>query len=327
MNNVWLKNLARATNQRLVMPFYHAVSDIPPLHLNHLYRIRSQKQFAADLDALLKIYKPISLDTLIRFTKGEAHLPKFACFISFDDGLREFGELAWPILQQKGIPVTLFINPGFVDNKAMFYRLKASLLIEAFQSEKTIDFKSINESLQLEIQNLAGLIQFVQNVSYENQSVLDQLADLIAYDFELYQQTVKPYLELEELKQLQQSGVAIGTHSMDHPLFHKLSQEQQFQQVNDSIGWIKQYLHSEYSAFSFPFTDYGIPAGFFKQLREDNPGVQATFGTAGLKKEKIPTHFQRIPIENNAWTMEQILAYQYFYFIMKAPFFKNTIQR
>ncbi len=95
-----LKPLIRLSGQRTIFPLYHAVSDSPPLHLKHLYRIRSVKEFRADIEYLCRHYEPLSPELLS--SPGELPGRKKPGFIlSFDDGLREVADTVEPILREK----------------------------------------------------------------------------------------------------------------------------------------------------------------------------------------------------------------------------------
>ncbi|WP_262708643.1 polysaccharide deacetylase family protein [Natronoflexus pectinivorans] len=59
--------------------------------------------------------------------------------LTFDDGLSEIYHETIPILEKKGIPATIFLNTGFIDNKKMFYRFKSSLVIESIKGQNGVD--------------------------------------------------------------------------------------------------------------------------------------------------------------------------------------------
>ena len=73
---------------------------------------------------------------MIAFVNGEKQLSQGKVFLSFDDGLREVYTIIAPILKERGLPATFFITTDFIDNKKLFYRNKASLLIEAIAGLK-----------------------------------------------------------------------------------------------------------------------------------------------------------------------------------------------
>ena len=88
---------------------------------------------------MLQNFEPLSLQELyeIMLGKRELHTPAF--HLTFDDGLREVFDIAAPILKQKGIPATIFLNSGFVDNRSLFFRYKVSVLLELLQSQNLTD--------------------------------------------------------------------------------------------------------------------------------------------------------------------------------------------
>lgn len=310
------------SGQKSIYPFYHAVSNRRALHLKHLYNVRSCALFEQDLEFFLQNYQSISLsEILTKRSKASFH-------ITFDDGLREFKEFAWPLLKKYNIPVTLFVNPAFVDNKQLFFRFKASLLIDKVEQDFGINFKAFNELVDAEISNNEQLIDWIKNVSYKEKGHLDKVAGLFDVDYDKYLQDVKPYLTLNELKELHNEGVNIGAHSLDHPLFSELNIDEQVRQVEDSMLWVKDNLGDNNYSFSFPFTDFGLGKELFEKIYsiEDSP-LNISFGTAGIKKDSIQNHIQRIPMENNIKSAKQIVHGEYSYFLLKALFLKNTIRR
>lgn len=320
--------LIKTTRQNLVLPFYHAVSDHELPHLSRLYKVSSVKQFKNDMDELLTHYQPLRVDDLIKSTLGGKKLNNPSFMLTFDDGLRVFKEYAWPVLKQMGVPVVLFVNPDFVDNKALFYRFKANLLYEHLYNNALPENKKrqLKEIFEPAFSNKKDLSTHLMQVNYHQQALLDEAATILNLDFKEYLQKIRPYLTLNELHDLSSQGVYIGAHSMDHPLFNQLDFNEMVNQVKGSTDWVRENFDQTYSLFSFPFTDYGLSTGLFNAIRAGKL-ADLTFGTAGIKKERIRTHWQRIPVEDSTQSLRMILLRQYLYYLAKAPFFKNTIRR
>ncbi|MBI9067541.1 MAG: polysaccharide deacetylase family protein [Salinivirgaceae bacterium] len=328
-SNLFIKLLALITNQRLIFPFYHAVCDQAPIHLKHLYKVRSISQFENDIDFLLKNYTPVSITDIFNHLTQGTSLPKFAFHVSFDDGLKEFKDYAWPILKKKGIPVSLFINSSFVDNKELFYRFKASILIDFIKenpkSALVIEATRIMGSM---IESVGSFDVFVDRIAYAQRVVFDDIASYLEIDFNKYLNKEKPYLSLNELKELNTDGVHIGAHSLDHPLFNQLNDVEKRVQLVKSVEWVDRIFDQKIKTFSFPFTDFGISKNFFSRMYDkENKWVDLSFGTAGIKKERFKNHLQRIPIEDSPKAIDQQLLQHYLYYLVKAPLFKNTIRR
>ena len=321
-----LNPMIQITGQKLIFPLYHAVSDSAPAHLRHLYRIRSVKEFENDLDNLCRFYEPLSPEILR--APGKMRKRKKPGFIlSFDDGLREITEIVEPILTRKGIPAIFFLNNAFIDNRAMFFRYKASVLCDiiANAQENSLPETEIMQILGLGIFKKNQVISAILNVRYLQKSKLDAIADITNFDITKYLAEIKPYLTAKEIQDLMQKGFHIGGHSYDHPVFTDLNEEQMKFEVTASMEDIELRFKPEMKFFAFPFTDYGIPARVIQAIFQNNP--DAIFGSAGLKREKQSLHFHRIPFEKSVHSAKTILKTEYLYYILKALVAKNLSVR
>ncbi|NPA36156.1 MAG: polysaccharide deacetylase family protein [Chlorobi bacterium] len=318
--------LKRITRRDFIMPFYHAVSDKVPVHLKYLYRVRTVKQFEDDLEFLLLHYKPVSIDDVYSSLITKGRYPEKSFLLTFDDGLREFKEFAYPVIKKRGIPVALFVNSGFVDNKELFYRFKASVLIETLRNTNVERFKCIYDSLMVNTDKRNTVIDKVKQIDFKNKDILDQLAGCLGVDFNEYLKNNAPYLNVEELKELNDDGVHVGAHSINHPLFELLNDEERMFQIKESVDFVKNNFKNSLASFSFPFTDSGLSASFFRNIY-DKKIADITFGTSGIKNERFKFHLQRIPVEEYEVSMKDILARQYLYYLLKVPFFRNTVRR
>ena len=128
-----LKNLVRLTGQPVIFPFYHVVSDEYLPHIRHLYRYRNVDQFEKDMDELLAIFEPLSLTEYLE--EPERKRGRRCMVLSFDDGLWECHQVIAPVLRKKGIPAVFFLNNQFIDNQGLFYRYKASIIIDRILSD------------------------------------------------------------------------------------------------------------------------------------------------------------------------------------------------
>ncbi len=287
------------TGEKLVLPFYHAVSDNTPAHLNNLYDVRSVADFEADLDYLLQHFKPISLQELIELKKN-GQTPKEPCFhLTFDDGLREIYVEVVPILIKRKIPATFFINTDFIDNKKLFYRFKASILTEQLAANGMLDLNCNEEE------------------------DIDSFAKTLGVNFDEYLEKEKPYLSTSQINELIEKGFTIGAHSKNHPLYKLISEKEQIEQTLGSLEVLRQQFSLDYSVFSFPFTDDGVGHSFFKAIQSK---VDLTFGSAGVKRDSVEFNLQRVPMEN-ADSAEELIKTQYMYCLLKKLLGKNTIVR
>jgi peptidoglycan/xylan/chitin deacetylase (PgdA/CDA1 family) len=308
----WLIN---ATGQKLFLPFYHIVSDEDVPHVKHLYPVRTVKQFETDLEFLLKYYHPVGIEELIQWANNGRQISKNSFFLSFDDGLREMHDVVALILERKGIPAAFFVNSAFVDNKDLFFRYKASLLIDTMLKE------AVNEEQVFQAKRLLTL-------KYPSTDILGILAKAFNVSFEEYLKEKQPYMTTEQLIDLKNRGFHIGAHSIDHPLYSGIPLDEQLRQTIESLQWLREKELSSYNLFAFPFTDHGVSKAFFNTIYDPSaPIADLTFGTAGLKQDAIAQHYQRFPMEGTLQSAQQLIATEYLYYLLKMPLGKNRIVR
>jgi len=291
------------------LPFYHEVSDKQLPHLSGLYHVRTPQQFETEVDFHLKHYTPITLDSLVDHIYNSIPINKPTFLLSFDDGLHGVHEFVMPILQRKGLEAMLFVNPAFINNKDMMFRLKAALIAHELKKQKNKGMKYV--------------AKYLFHLKHEHTEHLNELAKELEFDFSDYLKTHQPYLNLNELKELKTNGFHIGGHTDTHPELRYLPLDDQISETLKSMDWVKQNLNPKHHLFSFPFTDYGIGTEFYKGTEKH---IDLYFGGAGLKIESNPKHLQRIPVENFS-NAKWMIYYQYIYWLLKMPFGKNNIKR
>src|SRR3989338_1755003 len=168
----------------LIVPYYHIVSDEEVLHVKYIYDYKNITQFKDDIDFLLKHYSPLSLFDLLGFLKTGHSFPEKAFLLSFDDGFREMYDIVAPILLQKGISATFFINSDFIDNKTLCYQHKTSILAEHIQ--KTISVRGKKEIQAMLLKNgieCNDIKSCILSIKYHQKDLPDKIAQLMNVDF------------------------------------------------------------------------------------------------------------------------------------------------
>jgi len=315
-----LQKLIRLSNQSFLLPFYHLVSDNENSLAKYLYPPRKIKVFKKDLEILLKYYTPVSLEEFIRLSKTEEQPEKPYFHLTFDDGLSNFHKIVAPILEAENIPATIFINTDFVDNKALFYRYKASLLIQLYEQSNEL----IKNRFHTFFKDNKKIKQLLLAVSFSNKNQLDELAEDLNFSFDDFLKEKKPYLSIEQIQDLINRGFTVGAHSKDHPLYAKITMDEQLEQTKESFAFLKQNFKLQYKAFSFPFNDLGVKEAFFLEMQNE---LDISFGTAGIKKDRFVTNFQRLSFELADANIKNFLTKEYIKYFIKIPLGKNIMPR
>ena len=237
-----------------MLPYYHLVSDEDLVHVRHLFRYRDVRTFNEDLDFLLKHYDPVALDDVIAAVSRGTKLPRHSFLLTFDDGFREIHDVVAPVLLARGIPAVFFLNTSFLDNRALFFRCKASILADSVDGGGS----SVLEGTVLELRSAgvqaAGDARAnILSVGFSRRHVLDRIAELLDVDFQLFLREHKPYLTSDQVRSLQDDGFHIGAHSADHPLYSDLDLPGQLNRAFDSLAASARTCHPPHTLFSFPF--------------------------------------------------------------------------
>ncbi|MEZ4772034.1 MAG: polysaccharide deacetylase family protein [Bacteroidia bacterium] len=321
-----LRNLSR---QRLVLPVYHLSTNEEVPHIRHIYPVRDEQIFSKDMDFFLRHFLPLDFEAIQKHVSGEQPIQKPSFFLSFDDGLREIYEVVAPILRQKGIPAAFFVNSDFVDNRGLFFRYKASLLVDRL-SKNTFSQNILSrlETLLSDHQIPEGLslAERLLLVRYDQQNLFEEAAALLETDFAEFLSTQRPYMTTGQIQSLKREGFTIGAHSADHPEYQFISPEQQLSQTHRSLAYLRTKLGITENTFAFPFTDFGVGRKLFEQMYESEK-VSVSFGCAGIKNDSFARHLQRLPMEGTLLPAEKIVKGEYLYYLLKMPFGKNKILR
>lgn len=318
------KLLSTITSQRVILPFYHTISDKSLPHLNNLYEVRRTQTFIKDMEYLCKHFIPVDLDTLYDITSNNIKVKKPVFHITFDDGLKELYSNVAPILKAKGIPATVFLNTDFIDNKRLFFRYKISLIIHEVLKKNKID-NSLYKILEIPPSSILALKNKLLDLKITDERLIDEIAESINLDFNDYLKKNEPYLNRNEIKELTKDGWKFGSHSMNHPFFKHLSIEEQKKQITESFKFLSEELGIKERYFSFPFSDEGVDAVFFNWLYKHD--CKLSFGISGMKTDAFINHLHRIPFDGIDYDGNEIIKSEYLYYIIKFFFRKNRIRR
>ena len=311
----------------MIFPFYHTVSDSSLPYISNLYPLRSIREFKSDLEYFCKYFEPVGIEEVHSLVKSKESSSKPIFHLTFDDGLREVYDVIAPILKNKGIPATFFVNTDFIDNKGLFYRYKVGLILERLKQKEN---ESKADSIQIALKDHSrwdGALQSsLKALIYLDQDLIVLLADIVEIDFEDWLTNSKPYLSTDQIKDLLKQGFKIGSHSSDHPRFKHIDIDLQKEQIKSSFEYLEQNFELKNRFFSFPFGDEGVKKELFQWMYNEE-GCKLSFGVSGIKDDHFPFHLHRIPMDFCQKSTDRFIKSEYLYFMLKSIFNKNRIHR
>lgn len=295
----------------LVLPYYHLISDESAPHVRPLYHFKGVAEFKRDLDFFLTHFQPVGLDDLLNHLRENRPLPPRAFLLSFDDGFREMSEVVAPILKDKGVIATFFLNSAFVDNRELCLHQKAALLLGKLAEKSPAGLaENMKELFRVNGIAVADIFATLKFMRYADRAVLDRAAALCDLQFDTFLKEQKPYLTSGQIRALLKDGFTIGAHSVDHPFYGDLTVEEQLRQTRDSLKFLEETFGVSQRAFAFPHSDTRVSQTFFERAFGDGT-LKISFGTAGLLRDTWPGHFQRFSMEKTALPPAATVARQY----------------
>ena len=179
------------------------------------------RDFEAQISALGRLYRFISLDDLLQIRRGGRSLKGRSLMITFDEGYRDFAEHAWPVLRRLGVPTTLFVATAYPDSGAAFWWDELDHAVAGTSRRDPIRTEWGVFSLRSP-RDRAATLRAVHQLTRK-------LPNSVA--MALVQQIVSAsgtppregdVLGWEELRDLVQDGVTVAPHTRTHPRLSRL---------------------------------------------------------------------------------------------------------
>ena len=302
-----LKILNKSHNEILI-PVYHTLATNHVI-TEHLFNSPTKKKFKNDIYFMLKNYRSISLKKIIDLQNGNRSKLKNRFHVTFDDGFADHYYIAMDFLKQNEIDATFFIVKDFLDNKSLFYRNKASLIIDKLSVTYPKKFQNeITEYMLSKNLYFSNLKKSIMKIKHKDENHLNEIAKLCDVDFDEYLTTKKPYMTSDQINELIDHGFSVGSHSVNHTLLQDLTEEEQKHQVSNSMEFIQNKFGLDYKVFAAPFSDKNLKKSFIEYLLNNNI-IDAFFGTQGFRLDTIPNSYQRFAMDgfNSNVDMKKVL--------------------
>ncbi|HET9948914.1 MAG TPA: polysaccharide deacetylase family protein [Longimicrobiales bacterium] len=179
--------------------------------------------FRRQMEHLRRWYEPVGLDDVMEAFLGDGILPRRAVHVTVDDGYRDFLEIAWPILRELDIPVTLFVPtayPGERDRSFWWDRLHRASIDP---NSRWHGLRRVLEGRQVRLPNgradkdLRTVLRLLPHDAAESvvdEACMEGMRRLGGVA--VARETSSAVLTWDELRALKREGVSFGAHTRHH---------------------------------------------------------------------------------------------------------------
>ncbi|MFW5910864.1 MAG: polysaccharide deacetylase family protein [Thiohalospira sp.] len=251
-----LGRLWHALNDGVVILAYHRVVDMgreeaypgdPELVT------ATPEVFDTQMAELRRYYQPVPLDEVWRRWSRGQRLPRRAVAVTFDDGFADNATEALPLLQRHGIPATIFVSSGYVGQQGTFWfedlvrrirRSPAPVLEVAGEGWPLGSDDQRRRAAGAALGYLKRIPEVERRRQIEEwQGVLGQAP--------APEPAARP-LTREQIRGLVAGGVAIGSHSVSHPVLTACSDGELRRELIDSRRDLEALTGAPVTTLSYP---------------------------------------------------------------------------
>lgn len=254
---------------------YHRVLPEPdPLlpDLPDVARFRWQMQLLADY------FRPLPLAEAAQRLAGGDLPPRSVC-VTFDDGYRDNLDCALPVLEQFGIPVTVFVATGFLGDGMMF-------------NDRVVEGTRVAPGPELDLTDL-GLGCYPVRTVEERRAAIDQLLPALKYLAEAerdrkarvvaeragYRPAEPLMLDADGVRAMAARGVTIGAHTLSHPILAETPDAVAAEEISASKRVLEEMTGQPVTLFAYPNGRPGRDYGDGHVQMVKDAGFQAAVST------------------------------------------------
>lgn len=216
-------------------------------------------------------YNIVPINELENFYCNGYHL-KNVCHITFDDGDESFYNNVLPLLKKHQINASIYVSPRAAHERLNFWFQE----IRGYDESIMMHIIRHSEILAPALENAPSLMAALHSLKLE-------VIWKVIHEYQRQTCTQpKPCMNMtpEQLRDLHRSGfVAIGAHTLNHPILSNENDATSEQEINKSIEDLESILNSKVKYFAYPngvpCLDYGERE--IKQLKKC--GIKLAFST------------------------------------------------
>jgi len=205
--------------------------------------------------------------------------------ITFDDGYRDNYDRAFPVLRAHGVPATFFVTTGFLGRARVTWWDEIAWMVGRSPRDTMPPGPYVRAPLGLAAprrdETRRSLVRVFKALpADQTEGFLDFVGTATGSGRCPHAEASALWMTWDMVRQLDDSGMVIGGHTVDHPILGRLSPSDQEQQIRGCAEHLRAELNAPMSFFSYPL---GLPGTFSEYTRAclRDCGVELAFSDRG----------------------------------------------
>jgi peptidoglycan/xylan/chitin deacetylase (PgdA/CDA1 family) len=265
-------------NNKVTIIMYHYVRDLKSSRFPEIKGL-SIESFKEQLEYLQKHYCLITMEHLMRAMEGVESLPKKPALLTFDDAYIDHFTNVFPILIEKNLqgsffpPVKAITRHEVLDVNKIHFILastdKNSIIksifaqLDKYRNEYKLKsneyyYKKLAKSNHFDTKEIIFIKRILQKELGEKlrKKMTNHLFEkFVGIEERIFSKEL--YMSFDQIKCLKRNGMHIGNHGFDHYWLSSLTKEQQENEINLSLDFLRSVgADASNWTMCYPYGDY-----------------------------------------------------------------------
>lgn len=243
----------------------------------------TQPEFERQIRWLKKNFDLITESELLELVGAPGTRRNRYAAITFDDGYRDNYDLAWPVLCSESAPAIFFICPGLIESRRLGWWDIIAYLVKKSR-RATITVMGVTLPLgRRKLESIAQLHGWIKlRPRLETRNLLDELAVACDVAFPGREVQAAQLMTWQQVREVSDHGVAIGSHTHRHPVLATLSENEQREELETSKRELERRVNRPIRTLAYPVGGYcHFTAATMRIARECGYAGAFSFQTGG----------------------------------------------
>jgi peptidoglycan/xylan/chitin deacetylase (PgdA/CDA1 family) len=211
------------------------------------------KDFEANLRWLAERFRMVSLPDVVQgIEQGRTPDARGEVALTFDDGLSNHFELAYPVLKRLGLPASFFICPDLIDARRWIWNQEARARLGRMAPVARREFG--RDELGFETEAVEPLVQRMKQLALAERERAEASLRARTPDFAPTPQEHERFdpISWEQVRQLDPALITIGSHTLSHPILPTIGDAALAHEVQESRRVLEERLGRPVDLFCYP---------------------------------------------------------------------------